>query len=376
MSKVLMFTHLPIPDIRVDKEAITLTENGHEVYIICSRQGKGDLPKVYKKVYFVPLRRVQKAFIPFSLRKVKRKYKKISDEVQPDIYHAHDLVAANIAFRIKPKNVKFVYDDHEIWDLIKKLEWRERKGFFKKPIRFYQYLAARYLSKKVMRKADLIIVVQEHWIDYYNKKGINRNKIISIENYTSKEIIDTALKREDLVDSFILNDPRKKIVHSSKISKASEDYLRNINNFVEAISDLEDWVMIIIGPEDESYSKQGVKFLPPMQIIQYLACVARCDVALNPLALNERLQYCSPNRLYENAALGIRIISTKAKVFYEKFNDLLIWADENTSKNEIKNILENINEYPSGQEIKEYAKRFNWEDSVKILITKYDEILT
>lgn len=375
MAKILMFSHSPIPDIRIDKEVKALVNAGHEIYAICSGKGKGEIPEYYKEVFFIPLKRTQKAFVPFSYSKPKKEYKKIIEKIKPDVLHAHDIVAANIAIRVKPKDAKFIYEDHEIWELIKKLELTERKGIIKFPLRVYQYLMAKFLSKKIMKKSDIVVVVQKYWIDFYVDRGIKRKKIISIENFPSKDLIDEAIKRVDLVDDFILSDPRKKIVHSSKLSKVSDDFLRDITKFVEAVNELDDWVLVIFGSEDKIFTDLGVKFLPPRSPVEYLASSAKCDVALNPLVLNERLNFCSPNRLYESVALGLRVISTKAIAFYENFGDMLIWIGTDTPKEKIVEILKNIDDYPTGEEIKIFSKKFNWEDSVKKLVNRYEEIL-
>ncbi|NHJ40557.1 MAG: glycosyltransferase family 4 protein [Asgard group archaeon] len=375
MVKVLMFFHGSIPDVRIDREAEALANEGYEVYIICSKKGIGEIPKQYKKVFFVPLTRMQKAFIPFSLGKAKKTYKKIMTEIQPNVFHAHDIVAANIAMRIKPNNMLFIYEDREIWELIKKLELKERRNFFKWPLRIYQFLAAKRLSIKIMKKSQLNIVVQKNWIDFYESRGINREKIIAIENFASSDIINEALKREDLVDDFIINDSRKKMVHSSKISKASMDYLRDIKKFARAAQELNDWVLIIFGPEDAVFKEMGVKFLKPRPLIEYLASISKCNVMLNPLVLNERIHFCSPNRLYEGTALGLRFISTKAQAFYENFDDLLIWINEDTTKEEIINILTNIDKYPTGEEIRKFSKKYSWEKEVQKLIKQYNKLL-
>ncbi|MHA1364843.1 MAG: glycosyltransferase [Candidatus Heimdallarchaeota archaeon] len=375
MKRILMFSHSYVPDIRIDKEVKALFEEGYEIYLICSAKGKGQIPKYYKKVFFVPLTRMQKAFIPFSFRKPKKKYKEIIREISPNILHAHDIMAANIAFKVKPKNTKFIYEDHEVWELIKKLELKERENILKIPLRIYQFLAVKYLTKRIMKKADLNIVVQRHWIDFYKKRGIKENKIISIENFSSREMIEEALSEAKFVDEFIQNDSRKKLVHSSRSSKPSDDYLRNITAFAEAVNELENWVMVIFGPVDEKFEKLGVKFLPPRNVLEYLASCSKCDVMINPLVINERIHYCSPNRLYEATALGLRVFSPKAQAFYENFDDMLIWYDPKISNKEIVKILQNIDEYPTKKEIQEYSKKYhNWDNEAIKLIESYKRL--
>ncbi|NHJ48132.1 MAG: glycosyltransferase family 4 protein [Asgard group archaeon] len=375
MARILMFYHGAIPEVRIDREASALADEGHDVFIICSQKGLGEPPTSYKKVYYVPLTRMQKAFIPFSLGRAKRAYKKIIAEVKPDVFHAQDIVAANIAIRIKPKNMMFIYEDREIWELIKKLEWKERTTFFNWPLRLYQYLAAKKLSIFIMKKSNLNIVQHRKWIEFYEKRGVNPEKIIALENFASKEIIDKALSSKDLIDYFIKTDPRKKMVHSSRGGKTSVDYLRDIQKFVDAAQELDDWVLVIFGPEDEELIEKEVKYLEPRPIIEYLASCSGCDVMLNPLVLNERIHYVSPNRLYEGTSLGLRIISTKAQGFYDDFGELLIWIDENTTKEDIIGILNKIDEYPTSKEIKKFAERFSWEKEKEKLINNYNKLI-
>ncbi|MHA1186265.1 MAG: hypothetical protein ACTSSK_05235, partial [Candidatus Heimdallarchaeota archaeon] len=154
------------------------------------------------------------------------------------------------------------------------------------------------------------------------------------------------------------------------------DYLRDITNIVEAAAELDDWVVVIFGPNDEKFEALGAKFIPTKPYIEYLTNSAKGEVALNPLVLNERLHYCSPNRLYEMTALGLRIITPKAHVFYEKFGDLLIYANTTTPKDEIKRILQSIDKYPSGSEIQLFSEKYRWEDEIKKMVVEYSHLLS
>jgi len=75
-------------------------------------------------------------------------------------------------------------------------------------------------------------------------------------------------------------------------------------------------------------------------------------------------------------ALGLRIITPKAHVFYEKFGDLLIYANTTTPKDEIKRILQSIDEYPSGSEIQLFSEKYRWEDEIKKMVVEYSHLLS
>ncbi len=376
MVKILMTTHTTIPYKRLDQEAKTLKDAGHEIYLICGSQKKNlPPPDFYEKIYYIPLNKRTQSFLPFATRKAAKQYAKVIAAIQPDVIHAHDLMAANVSRLTIPKNTKFVYDDWEVWELYRKYDFLSKKNIIKKLIRLMQYFTTKWANKKVIKKIDFMIVVNDYWKTHYEKRGAKNNQIITLENFPSKKIIEQSLGKDELVDSFILNDTRKKIIHSSASSKVSEDFQRDITNIVQAVSELDDWAVIIFSKPDEKFENLGVKFLQPRSLIEFLACCSRCDIALNPLILNERTHYSSPNRLFEFAVLGLKIMSSKAKTFVDKFDDSLIWVDPATPKEDIKDILIHLERYASGEEMKKLAKDFFWEKEAMKLIEKYNEML-
>ncbi|NHJ48129.1 MAG: glycosyltransferase family 4 protein [Asgard group archaeon] len=373
--KILMTTHTKLPDNRIDREAKSLAQQGFSVYIICVGL-KREVSDVYTKVYTVELSNREKSLLPFAAKKAAKKYQQIIDEVQPDIIHAHDIMAANIVRHVIPKNVKFTYDTHEDWELLRKRQRKVEPNFIKKlAVIFYTYPSTRRATRKIAKKADLIVLTTEFSIDYFKKMGVKKENIITVENYALKEVIDKALKSKKLVDNYIKNETRKKVVHSSR-RKLSTKIVRDVAVYAEAIAELDDWVMIVFGPEDEEYQKLGVKFLPPRDQIAYLACISECDVALNPLILDERTHYSSSNRIFEFVSLGLRVLSSKAKYLEKKFGDNLIWAGPESTKEEIIKILENIDDYPGKETLMSVGGKYYWEQEIMKLVDKYQQFLS
>lgn len=373
MKKILFVTHSLTPDKRIDQEAQSLMNAGFEVFLICRGKKKDKTPNFYKEIFIVNLNRGQLAYFPNAVRKARKKYKKIIDEIKPNFIHANDLPVANIVRKIIPEKVKFIYDDHEVWDLHYKLYADRTVNWLKKIQRRYLQFMAKILSKKIMKQADLVIFVNEYWVEYYTKKGIDSTKIISIENFPLKQDIDSAQNSEDQIDEFFEKDPRRKIVTASKFEKLSDVTLRNSNQIVKAVNELDEWVIVNFGISDEEYEKLGVISIGFKPRFEFIKSCSKCDIILNPLVLDELMHYSSPNRFFEAALLGVRIISSKAKTLVDKFDDLIIWINPNAPIEEIKEILRNIDSYPSGVEIKKAAMKYTWEKEEKKLITKYME---
>ncbi|MBN1328393.1 MAG: glycosyltransferase [Candidatus Heimdallarchaeota archaeon] len=377
MTKVLMVTHSLTPDKRIDQMSLSLIKEGYEVYLVCTAKKKDIIPDFYKEINVVPLNIRQRAYFPFAVHKARKLYKKIITRIQPDIIHANDVIAANIIRKIIPKNTPFVYDEHEVWELLTKMYADRIKGILRKLRKKYIQISTKYLTRKILKQADLVIFVNEYWVDYYANKGFDRSKIISVENYPLEEQMKYILEANLPVDEFFTKDPRKKIVHSSKFVLLSQELQRNVENIVQAVEELDDWVLVVFGPKEERFENRGVVFIPAKPRFEYLASCKFCQVALNPIVINERNHYCSPNRFYEFVKIGLRVFTPKAKTFIEKFGeDALIWVDTNCSKEEIKNILVNIEQYPTGKELQKIAEKFQWEKEVQKVVDKYANLLS
>ncbi|MCF2142100.1 MAG: hypothetical protein K9W42_00170 [Candidatus Heimdallarchaeota archaeon] len=236
------------------------------------------------------------------------------------------------------------------------------------------FIKSIFAKRKTTKKADLMIVVNDYWKDYYAQKGVNKDKIITIENFPSLKLM-RALKRTDCIDPFIATEKRRKAVFSSANLKASEDFKRKIDSNIKAVSELKDWVLVIFGEKSKRYLKQGVKFLDVRPVEGYLANCAKCDLLINPLELNTRNHHSSPDRIFEGALLGLRIISTKAASLFEKFGDTIIWVSNEHTKDEIKQILTNLETFPNGKNTQEKAKNYTWEKQEEILISRYNNLI-
>ena len=373
MAKILMLTHGPTPDYRIDREAEALAKDGHELYLIYRTQ-KGKIPSVYKKTFQVPLNNWQRALEPINCRLASRKYKKIIEEIKPNIIHAHDITAANIVRFVLPKNVKFVYDDHEIWEFLRRRQADARKNIIKKIIVRVIQMLTKNINNKIAKKADFLIVINEHWVPYYVEKGVDRDRLFALENFASKYLLKEVEEAKAQIDNFFIEDKRKKIIHSSKLTLSSK-VVRDVTNIAEAANNLDNWVLVVFGEPDKEFSTLGVHFIEPKPRMEYLTSCMKCDVALNPLKLDERFHYSSSNRLYEFVSLGIRVMATKAQTYLDKFGDSLIWIDENTTIEEIEEILNNIEKYPSGEKLRKKVEIYNWENESKKLVEKYKKLL-
>lgn len=382
MSAILMVTHNDIPDARVEKEALSLRNAGFEVYLITPNVNDKKSEKAFNKVFLYPHSYKHNFFLPRAVNDAIKFYHKIVKEYNIKAIHAHNIFTAYIAMKTAEKNkIKFIYDDHETWSLWLKL--RAQKGIgLRKIIRYYNAFRVKRIERKISHKADHIFVTNVKCIPFFTKLKVPINKISAIENIALQSEINKALQKEDIIVDFFKKDKRKKMVNvyhhaesQNKQQKRDKTLDRNFERFVEAQEQLNDWVLVLFGNKNPELEKRGVVFIDYMPRIAYLANVAKCDIGLNPLALTEKTKISSQNRVFEFAKLGLRIISTKTPLLKDNFDDKIIWFNPNDPLDELISILTNINDYPTGEELQEYSKKFSWEKEVKKMINVYQKLL-
>ena len=107
--RILHVSHIPLPDMRVEKTATTLKNNGHSNVFLGpkSNQYLGG----FDEVHSIKLGRyLNLTFDPM----LERKWKRVIESLKPDVVIAHDIIAAK--FLLGSEHA-VVYDDREYWSL-------------------------------------------------------------------------------------------------------------------------------------------------------------------------------------------------------------------------------------------------------------------
>jgi glycosyltransferase involved in cell wall biosynthesis len=186
------------PDPRVYKEAKTLIENGHDVEILCwDREGKY-IEKQYEKMDGIKIRR----FFPkgqygggykqiLGYLKFIKEVKKYLNSNEVDAIHCHDFDGLCVGYIIKKnnKNIKLIYDEHDLFYLY----FKHREGIINKLL----YKIIIFMEEKLLRKVDNHIVVTLNMKKIYNNKSnisiINnaplKNTFLNINKLERKNII-------------------------------------------------------------------------------------------------------------------------------------------------------------------------------------------
>ncbi len=207
----MILDHSFPPDIRVENEALSLTQEGHEVHILCFDY-EGKLPKL-EKYNGIFLHRIYKSkkwvnrgrglintILNYYPKFLEKKIYKFIQESAVEILHVHDLYLLGAAISIKEKhNIPIIADLHENYVaalgtyifantfpgniLISKSKWA------KKEIEWCQ-------------KVDRIITVIEEAADRYHKLGIPKDKITVVANYVNKDQFLSSNDNTEIIDRF------------------------------------------------------------------------------------------------------------------------------------------------------------------------------
>lgn len=197
------------PDPRVENEAISLIQSGHEVFLFClsyttdflnSESIKGIQ---IRRFYCPPFMRKLMALAYTNgmyHRRLTKMIRHFLSDVNPDVIHAHDLQSARSVFQAKSPHHKVILDLHENRPEIMKY-YAHVKNF---PGKFLIRPAKwKTFEKLYMKEADRIIVVTESARDYYvNNYGLPAQKFTIVPNTIQPEFYTNYALDSKITDRF------------------------------------------------------------------------------------------------------------------------------------------------------------------------------
>ena len=384
MKKVNILVLLDNPysnDRRVmrESEALAKIEN-FSLKVLCTKKSNFS---DYENINGVEVYRVFGAEVFDIKTNSHQKYaKKIIDEHDFDIVHAHDQVMLNLASKIKSiTGKKIIYDSHELfrcWPLNS-----SAKGLIKlKSIVVRRYLI--YRESRNIRKINGLITVNESirkdLISYYNLSM----PTISIRN--TPEIPEENFKSRILKDEFNIGNDTKLLVY---IGNNVYPRTINIEQVIDQFANKENTVFIIIAQfnwakkEVEEYVKsinaKNVFFrdvVAPNDIPKYLSSA---DVGIVSSWNKKDLSYWYglDNKLFEYMMSEIPILSTKQPEYIqivEKYNlGECIDPDLENFYDAFERIIQKKEKYV--ENIKKAKKILNWSNESNKLVEFYKKIL-
>ena len=391
--KILHVSHGGLPDVRVEKEALTLRDFGYDISFVGSKfNGLFYERNPFSRIINIPFSLMAKAGIHPWWGALRRKLLSVVTEMKPDLIHAHDIIAGSLVASISAElNIPFIYDDHEYWSKETAYGYPvvsickvsvgnfEVKCSVKNKIllvpRNLKYIARMAVCTKVYKEweskvvamASAVITVSEEIAKEHRKLN---SEVIVIPNYPFlKEMVENGGKARKAP---------LKIVYIGKILGMHPPY-RDLRGFINIMKDLERCEVVIVGDNDikTAYPLISLGVIPHRELIKRISVY---HVGLLPWAPHPFHRYCNPNKAYEYAAAGLHVIVPSSLTPVKTSLGNLCETFENYDG--LRELLIYYSDYPEeavekGKKILALARKMLTWDNVKWqLLSIYEKMLT
>ncbi|MBN2411860.1 glycosyltransferase family 4 protein [candidate division KSB1 bacterium] len=388
---MILQTDFP-PDIRVEKEVKSLIKCGHHVHLVCKNVKRKESLSRVENFYIhrlIPFKGVLKKFnkikmfpAPFNpawsnlVRKVIINY-------SINVLHVHDLPLAPLAVSMGRKFcIPVIYDMHENYP--EALKAWNKKGFekiIKSPF------IAKIVEKRVVRKADKLIVVIEEQKQRLEKSGIHSDKIIVLSNTVDTEKFVPKGKsqsiREELQSDFILTyvgglDENRGLETLIKAFYLFLFYHHNAKLLIVGSGRKKENLINLTKKLKIILNVQFTDWIPFDMVPDY---VMASDVCLIPQPVNGHSNTTIPHKLFQYMSMGKPVIVSDAKplarIVRETKSGLVFNSnDEESLVKAIIKLYNDMEREKMGDNGKQAVlDKYNWSRTQNSLLDLYKRIL-
>lgn len=394
---ILMILDSEFPsDERVEKEAVSLINEGNYVSVLCLNYGSLANEELYKgiRIYRIKINRTFRnklhatyLITPFYRIIWRRKILKLLDKFPADVLHIHDLPLSDIAITLgKSHGLKVVCDQHEYYSnwIVNTAHYNTFTGRIVKSFSNWK----KY-ERTNLRKADLVITVEEPLKKIYlSEVGIRSENIIVLPNTPSVSIFNYTKTDQGIIDKYRDNFV---IFYAGHI-----DILRGINTIIESLPLVRDFIpelkFVFAGRYTSKYydplkciEKLGVTDLAdylgwiPMSILP--SCIAASDVCIHvPPAISLEVNNSVATKIYQYILMRKPIIVGQAEMMRKLVEDNRIGMS--IKESDPHDLAEKIKLlYSTPSLIKEFsenagriASRYIWEETSRPFIEYYKKL--
>jgi glycosyltransferase involved in cell wall biosynthesis len=390
MKILMVLTSYFPPDSRVEKEAISLSEAGHEVHIIC--YAEGDKPLLESTDHYIIHRFRASDFVrnklsaiallvPFYFHKWRKQINILQKQHFFDAIHIHDLPLSKVGYYFKKKyGCKLICDQHEFYSewITKTAHMNTLRGKIISSLSNWKKYENKYLLL-----ADLVITVAEPLrLNYLKKYELNEDKIITVPNTPTKKIFNRDNINKEIVEKY-KND--FVLFYAGGI-----DILRGIDTAIKALTLLKDEIpnikLLLAGRIVKPYDpfKTAKKFnvekflefkgwIDEQDLPSYITASDICFSL--PSTDREETNNTIATKIYLYATMKRPIIASNAKTvkkFIEE-NKLGINIPHGNYVAFAENVLKYKNKQISYQP--NSIEKFTWEETVKPLCRGYKDLM-
>ncbi|SFS74688.1 glycosyltransferase family 4 protein [Lutibacter maritimus] len=379
------------PDPRVANEAISLIENGHEVFLFCLKYAdelknetiNGIQVKRYKSNKFIYKSSALAYTIPIYSKLLVKKIYHFLVKNAIEVIHIHDIQIAEAVFTANKKlNLKTVQDLHENRPEIMKFYPHLQKFPGKFLISSIKWKAK---EEEFIKKADAVVVVtEESKEEIVSRVGKDSQSIVVVPNTVHKSYFTKAEINQSIIEKY---------KHNFMLLYVGDTGLRRgLQTAIESVAVLKDKIpsikLVIVGSNtSDIFLKQQAEDLDIEKYVDFEgwqneklfpSYILASSVCISPLHRNLHHDTTYANKIFQYMSFGKPLLVSDAlsqKNIVEKANAGLVHKAEN-SIDFTEKVLElfyvKVLQTKFGESGKAFIENeFNWEKTSEKLIELY-----
>ncbi len=382
------------PDPRVENEAISLINSGHEVFLFCLTYGN---QKLQESINGIQVRRYQSSTLayklsalsydlPFYRMMMKPKIDHFIKATNVDVLHIHDIRIAGAVFSCNKKfQLKIVLDLHDN---------------IPENMKFYPHLSkfpGKYIispnkwknrEEEFIKKADRVITVSPGFVnDVLNRTGLKNEAVVLVPNTVRQSFYKDAVIFEEISKKYqnqfvvlYLGDTNIRRGLLTAI-KATEKLSKQIDNFKLVIVG-KNTTDTILKEEVKSLSLDSyVDFEGWQDVSLFPSYIVASNVCISPLYRNTQHDVAYANKIFQYMSFGKPVLVSNAiaqKEIVERSNTGLVHEEKNEDdfSNKVLELYHNKDKSDElGNNGKEFIENeFSWEVTSQALVKLYNEL--
>ena len=393
--KIGMILDAPFPpDPRVENEAVSLVENGHEVFLFCLKYAD---EKASDTINGIQVRRYSSNTFEYKLSALaytiplysvimQKKIAKFIRETNIEALHIHDMRIAGAVYKVNVNfNLPIVLDLHDNMPEVMKLYPHLQKfpgKYLISPKKWKQK------EEEFIKKANKVIAVSPEFIETLAVRlPLEKDKLVLVPNTIRKTFFEDYKVNETII---------KKYQSNFVILYLGDTHLRRgIQTAIASLAKLKDTIpeikLVIVGKNTtDIILRKQVKDLRLEQFVDFegwqnvslfQSYILASEICISPLHRNLQHDVAYANKIFQYMSLAKPLLVSDAiaqKKLVEKVACGLV-HEERDSKDFSNKVLALYKSKPLRMELGENGRKFiqnefSWEQTSKNLINLYNNM--
>jgi glycosyltransferase involved in cell wall biosynthesis len=379
------------PDPRVENEAISLIENGHEVFLFCLKYGdenreevvKGIQVKRYKSNKYIYKLSALAYTFPFYSNLLTRIISHFLVSNKIEAIHIHDIQIAEATFNANKKlKLETVLDLHENRPAIMKFYPHLQKF----PGKFL--ISSNIWKKKeeefIVKSTNIIVVTNEAKNEIVERLGVEVNKIIVVPNTVPNSYYEKSVFKNEILEKY-KNNFVLLYLGDTGLRRGLETSIESVSILKENIPTIK---LVIVGSNssDEILKKKvielGIQNFVDFEGWQietlFPSYIKASSICISPLHRNLHHDTTYANKIFQYMSFGKPVLVSDAKAqknLIERTNSGLVHLEKNAQDFSDKVLQLYIDPALSdrlGKNGKQFVEEeFCWEKTSEKLIALY-----